>query len=79
MPKGDCTTGTDIVDLQRIHGLLEFGHGIARVEPAQIAALGGRTVLRVRRACSAKSMPLAMRSRTFSSLRRASGFYDDLR
>ena len=30
--------------MQGFHGLLEFGHGVARIEPAQIASLGGRTV-----------------------------------
>ncbi len=37
----------DLVQLQRIHRLLEFRHGIARIQPAEIAALGGRTILRI--------------------------------
>src|SRR5471030_1233088 len=34
----------DLARLERVHGRLELGHGVARIQPAQVAALGGRAV-----------------------------------
>ncbi len=45
--EGRLDDRADLAQLQRIHRLLEFRHGIARIQPAEIAALGGRTILRI--------------------------------
>src|SRR5471032_2930720 len=34
----------ELARFQRVHGRLELGHGVARVQPAQVTALGGRAV-----------------------------------
>ena len=37
----------DLVGLERVHGLFEFGHGVAGLEPAEVAAAGRAVVDRV--------------------------------
>src|SRR3569832_229245 len=35
----------DLAGLQRVHGFLEFGDGVARIDPAEVAAFGGAGIL----------------------------------
>ena len=42
-----CDRVADLTVLQAVHGALEFRHGLARADPAEIAALRRRTILRV--------------------------------
>src|SRR5664279_5169971 len=45
--EGRSYRARNLPDLELVHRLLEFRNGVARIEPAQVAALAGRGVLRV--------------------------------